>query len=381
MLRLPTTHSLQLDLEMAFATGADVMQCIEQLIRRLWAEMLGVTELKEPFSRMTYHDAMTMYGSDKPDTRLGMEISSIGHLLPADLISMIGPLTDPMVEAFKFRVTDESKETREFITTFMDSRASIDFQRNPDGAPGIFVVDSRKPLQGLQAFGFEVAERIEEMLDLEDGDLVVLQARKNSPYHGGSTPLGKLRIALHHAAVALGHVSAPQGFSFLWVTDFPLFSPMTAAEPGQGGAAGLASTHPPFTSPKTAEAVDLLLPDPTKAGGAHYDLVVNGVELGGGSRRIHHARFQEFIFKDVLRISPERLQDFAHLLEVLRAGCPPHAGIALGFDRLVAVMLGKSSVRDVIAFPKSGWGEDRLVRSPSPITEEALRVHHLRSRE
>ena len=374
------TYCGQLDIEMAFATGKDVMQCIELLIRRLWAEMLQITDMNDPFPRLTYHEAMIKFGSDKPDTRLGMELSAIGHLLPADLISMIGPLTDPIVEIMKFRVTDEPKETRNFITAFMDSTISIDFRRNPDGAPGIFVVDSRKPLRGLQAFGFEAAERVEEMLDLEDGDLVVLQARTNSPHHGGSTPLGKLRIALHNAAVAQGHVAPPQGFSFLWVTDFPLFSPTNDAEPGQGGTAGLASTHHPFTSPKTAEDVDMLLEHPTKAVGEHYDLVVNGVELGGGSRRIHHARFQEFILKDVLKISSERLEDFSHLLEVLRAGCPPHAGIALGFDRLIAVMLGKTSIRDVIAFPKSGSGEDRLVRSPSRITDEALAVHHLQVR-
>lgn len=373
-------YPLQLDLEMAFATGEDVMQCIELLIRRLWAEMLGVGSLNDPFPRMTYHEAMSRFGSDKPDTRLGMEISAIGHLLPADLISMICPLTDPVVEVMKFAVTEQPKETRQFITDFMDSNSSIDFRRNPDGAPGIFVVDSRKPLRGLQAFGFEAAERVEEMLDLEDGDLVVLQARKNSLHHGGSTSLGKLRIALYNAAVTEGHVSAPQGFSFLWVTDFPLFSPTDITVPGQGGAAGLSSTHHPFTSPKSAEDVDMLLTDPTKAVGEHYDLVVNGVELGGGSRRIHHAAFQEFILKEILKISPERLQDFSHLLEVLRAGCPPHAGIALGFDRLIAVMLGKSSVRDVIAFPKSGFGEDRLVKSPSAITDEALRVHHLQFR-
>jgi aspartyl-tRNA synthetase len=373
-------YSLQLDLEMAFATGEDVMQCIELLIRRLWAEMLGVVSLSDPFPRMTYHEAMTKFGSDKPDTRLDMEIFAVGHLLPADLISMIGPLTDPIVEVMKFRVTEEPKETRKFITAFMDSTISIDFRRNPDGGPGIFVVDSRKPLRGLQAFGFEAAERVEEMLDLEDGDLVVLQARKNTPHHGGSTPLGKLRAVLHNTAVAQGHVPAPQGFSFLWVTDFPLFSPTDDTEPGQGGAAGLASTHHPFTSPKTVEDVDMLLHEPTKAVADHYDLVVNGVELGGGSRRIHHARFQEFILKDVLKINPERLQDFSHLLEVLRAGCPPHAGIALGFDRLIALMLGKSSVRDVIAFPKSGFGEDRLVKSPSPMPDEALRVHHLQLR-
>ncbi|KAI9878010.1 MAG: hypothetical protein M1830_002168 [Pleopsidium flavum] len=371
----------QLDLEMSFASGEDVMQCIEQLIRRLWAELLGVGSLPNPFPSMTYHQAMTKFGSDKPDIRIGMEISAIGHLIPADLMSMIGPLTHPLVEVMKFQVADEPAETRKFVNTFMDSPDSAAFQKNPDGGPGIFVFDSRKPLRGLQPFGFEAAEQVEEMLGLEDGDLVILQARKNKPYSGGSTPLGNLRIALHRAAVAQGYLAAPKGFDFLWITDFPLFSPTNDAEPGQGGAAGLASTHHPFTSPKSAEDADMLLEDPTKVVGEHYDLIVNGVELGGGSRRIHHATVQEFILKDVLKMSPERLQEFSHLLEVLRAGCPPHAGIALGFDRLIAVMLGKTSVRDVIAFPKSGRGEDLLVKSPSRITEEALETYHLQLRK
>lgn len=375
------TYSRQLDLEMSFATGEDVMRCIEILVRRLWKDLLGVESLDAPFPRMTYHQAMSKFGSDKPDIRMGMEISTIGHLIPAQLISMISPLTNPIVEVMKFPVADVPAETRKLVNTFMDSPDSTPFQENPEGGPGIFVLDSRKPLRGLQPFGFEAAEQVEEMLDLEDGDLVVLQARTNKPHSGGSTPLGNLRIALHKAAVSQGYIPAPTGFKFLWITDFPLFSPITDAEPGQGGAAGLASTHHPFTSPKSAEDVDMLLDDPTKVIGEHYDLVVNGVELGGGSRRIHHAQVQEFIMKDVLKMSPERLQEFSHMLEVLGAGCPPHAGIALGFDRLIAVMLGKSSVRDVIAFPKSGRGEDLLVKSPSLISEGALETYHLRLRK
>jgi aspartyl-tRNA synthetase len=166
------------------------------------------------------------------------------------------------------------------------------------------------------------------------------------------------------------------------VVDFPLFSPSSDSEPGQGGAAGISSTHHPFTAPKTAADVDLLLTDPTKSVADHYDLVVNGVELGGGSRRIHDAAVQEFILRDILQMRPERLADFSHLLDALRAGCPPHAGLALGFDRLVAVMLGKESVRDVIAFPKTGkGGDDAMVKAPSLMTEEALETYQLRLRD
>jgi len=127
--------------------------------------------------------------------------------------------------------------------------------------------------------------------------------------------------------------------------------------------------------------VDLLLTDPAAVKAEHYDLVVNGVELGGGSRRIHSAAMQQFVLREVLKMSEERLKDFDHLIEVLRAGCPPHAGMALGFDRLIAVMLGKESVRDVIAFPKSGRGEDLLVKSPTRMTEDQLKTYHLKLRE
>lgn len=302
-------------------------------------------------------------------------------MLPADLISKIGPLTDPFVEILKIPVSDEPQRTRKFVTEFMDSPDAKPFINNPEGQPGIFIYDTRRPLSGLQVFGFEAAERVEELLDLSDGDLVVIQARKNAPFAGGSTPIGQLRLALHRAAVSRGFMAQPQGFEFLWITDFPLFSPTTDADPGQGGAAGLSSTHHPFTAPKSAEDVDLLLSDPLSVKAEHYDLVVNGVELGGGSRRIHSAAMQELILRDVLKMSEERLGDFAHLIEVLRAGCPPHAGIALGFDRLIAVMLGKESVRDVIAFPKSGKGEDGLVKSPGKMTGEQLTTYHLRLRE
>ncbi|KAG9520584.1 hypothetical protein KCU93_g7642, partial [Aureobasidium melanogenum] len=370
----------QVDLEMSFATGEDVMNTVESVVKTLWQNLLGISH-NGPFPRLSYEDAMSKYGSDKPDVRLGSKISRVEYMLPVDLIRKIGPLMDPIVEVLKIPISGDAKETREFVTRFMDSPEAKPFNENPEGQPGIFIYDPRKPLSGLSVFGFEAAETIEETLDLEEGDLVVLQARKNAPHAGGSTPLGNLRLALHRFAVQHNYMPAPQGFEFLWITDFPLFSPSVANEPGQGGAAGLSSTHHPFTAPKTAKDVDLLLTDPAAVKAEHYDLVVNGVELGGGSRRIHSAAMQQFVLREVLKMSEERLKDFDHLIEVLRAGCPPHAGMALGFDRLIAVMLGKESVRDVIAFPKSGRGEDLLVKSPTRMTEDQLKTYHLKLRE
>ncbi|KAF9888785.1 hypothetical protein FE257_008361 [Aspergillus nanangensis] len=369
----------QLDLEMSFATGEDVMHTVEGIIRRLWSSLMPDPAPSEPFRRLQYEEAMGRYGSDKPDTRYGMEISRVDYVLPVDLVQKISPLTLPIVEAFKIENKDNDPAAMsQFITEFLDSPDGAPFNDNSEGGPGIFVYDAKKPLCGLQPFGFEAAEHLEELLDLDHGDLIVLQARKQAPFAGGSTPIGDLRRALHSAAVASGFQAAPTGFDFMWVVDFPLFSPSTESEPGQGGAAGISSTHHPFTAPKSAADVDLLLTDPTKVVADHYDLVVNGVELGGGSRRIHDAAVQELVLRDILQMPSERLADFAHLLEALRAGCPPHAGLALGFDRLVALMLGKESVRDVIAFPKIGkGGEDQMVRAPSPMTEEALNTYHL----
>ncbi|KAI1834966.1 hypothetical protein DTO006G1_3206 [Penicillium roqueforti] len=373
----------QLDMEMSFATGDDVMRTVEGVIRRLWSSLMKDPAPEGPFRKVPYQEVMAKYGSDKPDTRYGMEIIRLDHVLPVDLVGKISDLANPIVEAFKVEGNDNNPaETHKFITQFLDSPAGAPFNNNPDGGPGVFVYNGKQPLCGLQPFGFEAAEQVEELLDPDHGDLIVLQARPRAPFSGGSTPIGDLRRALHAASVSVGFKPAPTGFDFLWVVDFPLFSPSSDSEPGQGGAAGFSSTHHPFTAPKTPADVDLLLTDPTQAVADHYDLVVNGVELGGGSRRIHDAAVQEFIFRDILKMPAERLTDFSHLLDALRSGCPPHAGLALGFDRLVAVMLGKESVRDVIAFPKTGkGGDDAMVGAPSPMTEEALKTYHLKLRK
>ena len=195
---------------------------------------------------------------------------------------------------------------------------------------------------------------------------------------GGWTTMGRLRLALHDVAVKEGFLPPRSGFKFLWVTDFPLFSPSTEGEPGQGGSAGIASTHHPFTAPKTPADLDLLETNPLEVKAAHYDLVVNGAELGGGSRRIHDAHVQEYILRSVLGMPPARVEDFRHLLNALKMGCPPHAGIALGLDRLVAVLLGYDSIRNVIAFPKNNNGEDLLVKSPNEVTEGQLKQYHMK---
>lgn len=372
----------QLDMEMSFAAEEDIMAEVERLLRTLWYKILK-QKIPEKFRRMTYQEAMASYGSDKPDLRYDSKISNITQFLPADLISKITPLETPTIDAFKISISPDPKVTRKFISDFLDSPNGQPFLENTDGQPGVFVGDLAAPMQGLGPLGYQYVMEGPSELAVEHGDLLIVQARPTAPFAGGSTTLGNLRLALHKAAIAQGLVDAPDpnDFRFVWIHDFPLFSPSVDSEPGQGGTAGLASTHHPFTAPKSPADIDLLLSAPEQAVAAHYDIVVNGVELGGGSRRIHNAEVQEFIFRDVLKMKPERIEDFRHLLDVLRSGCPPHCGIALGWDRLMAIMCRKESVRDVIAFPKSGRGEDLLVKSPNRPTVEQWDTYGLQVKQ
>ena len=333
---------------------------------------------------------MLEYGSDKPDLRIPFKIRpSIQSILPSELISKITHLADPIVDAMIIPLEAQPDQVRTLVAQFLDSDITSTHHNNPGGDPGIFIYDSGKPLQGLSAFGFAAVESLEQTFSgLEDGHLIILQARKNEPLSGGYTELGRMRVALHSALVDAGLLPPLpwKHFEPLWVIDFPLFSPATSDEPGQGGKAGFKSTHHPFTSPKTVTDVDLLFNDPTKAIGDHYDLVINGEEIGGGSRRIHHAAMQELIFRDVLKMDEEKIADFEPLLGALRAACPPHSGLAVGFDRLVAMVQShrigrKVSMRDVIAFPKSSNGDDLMMKSPGRISEEQLERYHLRLHE
>ncbi|KAM7191780.1 tRNA synthetases class II (D, K and N) domain containing protein [Naviculisporaceae sp. PSN 640] len=405
----------QLDLEMAFATGEDVMKAVESLVSQL-PEALNAQftlvekdgdfypvsklavkpnqkqkqwpSLSTPFLRLTYEEAMSRFGVDKPDLRIPFEIRRVDQVLPKEFIGKItGNLSQPIVDAFRFRPDPEKadlKELSKFIGEFMDS-LPISLSKNPDGLPSPILYDSKKPLGGLSSLGFEGVDALtsgthpglEAFTDLEDGDILFFQVRANKPFEGGSTALGRLRSLFYAEAVNRGFLPRNMDFKFLWVTDFPMFTPDNETDPGQGGKAGFSATHHPFTAPLTEQDAESLVTDPLKARADHYDLVVNGVELGGGSRRIHLASMQEYVMREVLQMTDEGVSQFSHLIEALRAGCPPHAGFALGFDRLVAVFTHTESIRDVIAFPKSMKGEDLTVKSPGRITKEQLETYHL----
>lgn len=405
----------QLDMEWAFAGAATVRQDINDIIMKAltalkpscYQDMRGEripmvrnlssgeeASAKEAyqFTTLTFQECISSYGSDKPDLRIPGRIHAVKDLAPyQNFVGMITHLENPIIEAFAFRLNDIlPEESRQFVMKFMDSLPP-ELGENPEGKPQVLMFDSRKPLCGFSSIGFEyepLLEQITEGEELNDGDLVIFQARDTpkGQYCSGSTKIGDLRIALWKALVEQGYMTKPRNgdpgsLQFLWVTEFPMFKPTEENEPGQEGAAGIAASHHPFTAPLSEKDLELLFTNPLDAKSAAYDLVLNGVEVGGGSVRNHIADVQDFIMRDVLQMTDKRIADFSHLFEVLRAGCPPHAGFALGFDRMVALMTDTGTVRDVIAFPKTMKGEDAFVKSPSKITDEQLAPYGLQLRK
>lgn len=303
---------------------------------------------------------------------------------------MITHLPDPHVEAFSFCLKDGSPEmSRRLVVEFMESLPA-QFKDNTDGMPQILVFDSSKPLCGFSSIGFEYESIVGAATggqELQDGDLVVFQARQkvDGQYTSSGTKIGELRSMLWNRLVeeelmSKPHLGEPGSLQFAWVTEFPMFQPVESDEPWKvkDAGAGIAACHHPFTAPFSKSDFEVLFSRPLEARSGAYDLVLNGTEVGGGSERNHIASVQEFIMRDVLKMSEKRMKDFSHLFEALRCGCPPHAGFALGFDRLVALLTDTPTVRDVIAFPKTMKGEDPFVRAPSKLSDEQLAPYGLK---
>ncbi|KAI0023778.1 aspartyl-tRNA synthetase [Xylariomycetidae sp. FL0641] len=376
----------QIDLEMAFPGKLEVQRHVWGLVTSL-LELFSISAPPNMCQRFTYEGVMTDFGIDKPDLRIKNEdITKIRRFdaCPPEFVGKLTNLVDPIVEVCAFKFDAPPSKIADFIKGFFDNLANTTNKLSGISMPGILLVDSSKPLQGMSALGHEGYEDLRantlacdgKYFHVEDGEVYVILARENQPFRGGSTELGRLRKLIHDDAVEKGLIARPKGIEALWVEEFPMFSP-SDDEPGQGGAAGLKATHHPFTAPLTSKDVDLLATNPLEAKADHWDLVINGVEIGGGSRRIHHADFQEYIMRDILKMPEANIRQFDHLLGALRAGCPPHAGFAVGFDRLMTLITDVPSVRDVIAFPKDNSGKDPFVGSPGKITPEQRKTYHL----
>ena len=357
----------QLDIETSFLDEEAIMSMMEEMIRHLFAEVIEVP-LHDPFPRMSYAEAMQRFGSDKPDLRVPMELVDVGDLMAGVEFKVFsGPAKDPKGRVAALRLPKGCELSRKEI----DEYTKFVGIYGARGLAYIKVNELAKGREGLQSpilkfLPDEVVEAIMQRTEAEDGDLVFFGADKASIVNEA---LGNLRVKLGHDRGLLEH-----GWRPLWVVDFPMFE----SESGEAGS--WSALHHPFTAPQ-CENVAELEADAENMLSHAYDLVLNGTELGGGSIRIHNADIQASVFK-LLGISDEEAQDkFGFLLDALKYGCPPHGGIAFGLDRLVMLMSGAPSIRDVMAFPKTQTAACLLTQAPSPVSDAQLRELHVKVRK
>ncbi|MEY2407882.1 MAG: aspartyl-tRNA synthetase [Verrucomicrobiota bacterium] len=353
----------QVDLEMSFIEREDLYALIEGLLARVWKTALGM-DIPVPFKRLTFEEALNRFGIDKPDTRFGMELVDLTEDFRASTFKVFsGAIANGgVVKAINARGL--ACATQGQIETMTEYAKSF-------GAKGLaFIkVEGGKWNSPIVKF-FNDAEKaaLTDKLKIEEGDLILFAADQ---WLNACEILGKIRLYCAEVLKTAGKLKIDSDrFDFLWVVEFPLLTFDKELNRWY-------SSHHPFTAP-VAEDIPLLKTDPKKVRGQHYDIVVNGVELGGGSIRIHQPDVQKTVFEDILAISPEETRSrFGYMLEAFRYGAPPHGGIALGFDRLIAILCGVTSIREVIAFPKTAKGTCLMTESPSTVTPRQLRDLHI----
>ena len=353
----------QIDVELSFATPARVFEAIESLMVKLWKEILGV-EIAAPFLRLTWEEAMARFGSDKPDTRFGLEFSDV-----TDIVRGCGFAVFEQAEFVK-GICLPAEHGPGYGRAKIDKLTEFARKRESGGAKGLAwarVEDGGTWTGGSAKFvDADRQKQISARMGAETGSLLLFIA---DDFHTTHTVLNAIRLRLRDELDLLaGNRGA---WNFLWVTDFPLFE--------KSADGRWVSAHHPFTSPRE-EHVDLLLSDPAKVRARAYDLVLNGNEIGGGSIRIHRSDVQAKVFEALGMSDEEKQAKFGFLLDAFKYGPPPHGGIALGVDRLSMLMAGADSLRDVIAFPKTQKGQDLMTSCPTPADEPQLAELYIRHR-
>jgi aspartyl-tRNA synthetase len=352
----------QLDIEFAWVQERDVQDCVEQMMRDVFREVMGI-ELADPFPRMSYAEAMRRYGSDKPDLRFGMELVDVAGLVEDSEFKVfadwakaeggrVAALRAPGGAAFSRKQVDEyAAHAAKF-----GAKGLAYIKLGEDGAVS-------SPI--AKFFDEAAFARLVEAVGLQPGDIAFFGA---GPYKVVCDFMGALRLKLGRD---LGLVEA--GWKPLWVTDFPMFE-------WDGEEGRYVALHHPFTAPAVDDEADLRANAAT-AVSRGYDMVLNGNEIGGGSIRIHRPAMQSAVFA-LLGIGAEEAQaKFGFLLDALKYGAPPHGGIAFGIDRIAALMAGTESIRDVIAFPKTTTAQCLMTGAPSPVPEKQLAEVHVSVRE
>jgi aspartyl-tRNA synthetase len=347
----------QIDLEISFATEDLVFSIIEPLMAQLMA-LIG-QEAPRPFLRLPYAEAIAKYGSDKPDLRCGMEIGDLSDAFRASSFTVFRSAIDSGGEVRGFVVPGAARYSRRELDEVVEQAKQL-------GAAGLVwarTAEGAVQSSALKAAGEDAIRRALEIAKAGPADLLLMAAGKHEPT---SKMLGQLRLQLAKRENLLD----PAKYAFLWVVDFPMFEWLEDEQRYE-------FMHHPFTSPLESDA-KMLETDQGRVRARAYDLVLNGSEVAGGSIRIHDQSLQRLIFK-LLQISDEEAKmRFGFFLEALEYGTPPHGGIAVGLDRLVAILCGESSIREVIAFPKTAQAVDLMADAPSTVSPKQLRELHLK---
>lgn len=360
----------QIDCETSFLNEEQIREIFEGMMRHVFANVQKV-DLPATFPTMTWTDAMRRYGSDKPDLRVKLEFIDVDDLMrDVDFKVFSAPANDPGSRVVALRVPGGASMPRSEIDAYTKFVAIY----GAKGLAYIKVNDAAAIPEGLQSpivknIHVDALKQLIERTGAQSGDLIFFGADKTKVVNDA---IGALRVKIGHSEFGKTNGLFEAGWKPLWVVDFPMFE--YDEEEGRYFAA-----HHPFTSPKDGHE-DYLETDPGKAFAKAYDIVLNGWEIGGGSVRIHRADVQSKVFRALNIGAEEADEKFGFLLDALQYGAPPHGGVAFGLDRLVTMMAGAESIRDVIAFPKTQRAQCLLTQAPSPVDEKQLRELHIRLR-
>ena len=349
----------QLDIELSFEDQDFILDLMEHMMQRIFKNVLNV-DIQIPFKRITWDDAMNLYGSDKPDLRFDMHFYDISDLLRDTGFKVFRNVLDNGGIVKAITVKGDAAIPRRELDGLVDYVGNY-------GAKGLAWIglnkDGSLKCQITKFLGEDKIRGIGKFCEAENGDLILIIADKPKVV---AQALGELRLEMARRMNLIDE----NEFCFRWVTDFPMF------EYSEEDKRWVAEHHP-FTAPRD-EDVQYLLTDPSKVYAKAYDMVLNGVEAGGGSLRIYQEELQEKVFKAIGITHEEAQEKFGFLLDAFRYGAPPHAGIALGLDRLVMLMLRLGSIRDVIAFPKTQSAIDQMTQAPSEVVDMQLKELHIR---